>query len=59
MPRGLRLAAHRPALPVRQESQRHRPNPDGSFDVVIGPDKPDDSDANWIATDRARGWLAQ
>ena len=45
-------------FPTVSSLQKPTQNPDGSVDIVIGPDKPDDSRANWIATDPAKGWFA-
>ena len=45
-------------LPSISSIRKPTQNADGSVDIVIGPDKPDDPHANWIATDPAKGWFA-
>jgi hypothetical protein len=45
-------------FPTISSLRKPTQNPDGSVDIVIGPDKPDDPGANWIATDPAKGWFA-
>jgi hypothetical protein len=51
-------AAHQPEFANVSSLRNPTQNRDGSFDIVIGPDQPDDPHASWIATDPAKGWFA-
>ena len=45
-------------FPSVASNQKVTYNSDGSADVYLGPNQPDDNDANWIKTVPGRGYFA-